>query len=123
VPGRWCGEDAIHETLSKALVLTILRHAEDFPWSMQDIGLMSLRLDDRREYRLHVWGPSDWDGEPPVHDHPYHFTSTVMAGEMTDTVFEVDPAGDEYVRFRYSPGAERAAFGRSEVVPKTDHLQ
>jgi hypothetical protein len=96
----------MHETLSKALVLTILRHAEDFPWRMQEIGLMSLRLDDRREYRLHVWGPSDWDGEPPVHDHPYHFTSTVMAGEMTDTVFEVDPAGDEYVRFRYSPGAE-----------------
>jgi hypothetical protein len=42
------------ETLSKALVLTMLHHAEDFPWRMQDIGLMSLRLDDRREYRLHV---------------------------------------------------------------------
>jgi hypothetical protein len=50
------------ETLSKALVLTMLRHAEDFPWRMQDIGLMSLRLDDRREYRLHVWDPSYWTG-------------------------------------------------------------
>ena len=58
------------ETLSKALVLTMLHHAEDFPWRMQDIGLMSLRLDDRREYRLHVWDPSYWTGEPPVHDHP-----------------------------------------------------
>jgi hypothetical protein len=37
------------ETLSKALVLTMLQHAEDFPWRMQDIGLMGLRLDDRRE--------------------------------------------------------------------------
>jgi len=44
--------------MSKALVLTILRHAEDFPWRMQNIGLMGLRLDDRRECRLHVWDPS-----------------------------------------------------------------
>ena len=35
------------EALSKALMLTMLQHAEDFPKRMQDIGLMSLRLDDR----------------------------------------------------------------------------
>jgi hypothetical protein len=93
-------------TLSKALVLTILQHAEDFPWRMQDIGLLGLRLDDRREYRLHVWDPSYLIGEPPIHDHPYDFTSTIIAGELTNTRYEEDPAGDEYVRFRYSPGAE-----------------
>jgi len=96
----------MNETLSRALVLTMLQHAEDFPWRMQDIGLMSLRLDERREYRLHVWDPSHWDGEPPVHDHPYDFTSTILAGEVTNTRYEEDPAGDEFVRFRYSPGAE-----------------
>jgi hypothetical protein len=96
----------MRETLSKALVLMLLQHAEDFPWRMQDIGLMSLRLDDRREYRLHVWDPSDCGGEPPIHDHPYDFTSTIIAGEMTNTRYEEDPAGDEHVRFRYSPGAE-----------------
>ena len=69
------------ETLSKALVLTMLQHAEDFHWRMQDIGLMGLRLDDRREYRLHVWDPSNCVGEPPIHDHPYDFTSTIIAGE------------------------------------------
>jgi hypothetical protein len=94
------------ETLSKALVLTMLQHAEDFPWRMQDIGLMSLRLDDRREYRLHVWDPSYWVGEPPIHDHPYDFTSTIIAGELINTRYEVDSSGDEYVRFLYSPGAE-----------------
>ena len=45
-------------TMTKALVFTILRHAEDFPWRMQDIGLLGPRLDERREYRLHVWNPS-----------------------------------------------------------------
>jgi hypothetical protein len=51
---RWYWENTMIETLSKALVLTMLQHAEEFPWRMQDIGLMGLRLDDRREYRLHV---------------------------------------------------------------------
>jgi hypothetical protein len=94
------------ETLSKALVLTMLQHAEDFPWRMADIGLMSLRLDDRREYRLHIWDPTCCVGESPIHDHPYDFTSMIIAGELTNTRYEEDPAGDEYVRFRYSPGAE-----------------
>ena len=94
------------ETLSKGPVLTMLQHAEDFPWRMQDIGLMSLRLDDRREHRLHVWDPSYWVGEPLIHDHPYDFTSTIIAGEMTNTRYEEDRAGVEYVRFRFSPGAE-----------------
>jgi hypothetical protein len=94
------------ETLSKALVFTMLRHAEDFPWRMQDIGLMALRLDDQREYRLHVWDPGESVGDPPIHDHPYDFTSTIIVGEMTNSRYEEDPAGDEYVRFRYSPPAE-----------------
>ena len=93
-------------TLSKALVLTLLRHGEDFPWRMQDIGLMGLRLDEHREYRLHVWDPSRYDGDPPVHDHPYDFTSTIIAGGLTNIRYEEDSAGDEYVRFRYLPGAE-----------------
>jgi hypothetical protein len=94
------------ETLSKALVLTLLQHAEDFPWRMQDIGLMGLRLDDRREYRLHVWDPSHYAEEPPIHDHPYDFTSTIIAGELTNTRYEEDPTGDEYMRFLYPPGSE-----------------
>jgi hypothetical protein len=93
-------------TLEKALVLTVLRHAEDFLWRVQDIGLLSLRLDDRRQYRLHVWDASDGSPEPPVHDHPYDFTSTVIVGELTNTRYVEDPAGEEYVRFRYSPPAE-----------------
>lgn len=93
-------------TLSKALVLTILQHAEDFPWRMQDIGLMGLRLDDQREHRLHLWDPSDDVGDPPIHDHPYDFTSTIIVGELTNTRYVEDAAGDEYARFRYSPPAE-----------------
>jgi hypothetical protein len=94
------------EALSKALVFTILRHAEDFPWRMQDIGLMSLRLDDHRERRLHLWDPGHLVGDPPIHDHPYDFTSMIIAGELTNTRYVEDSAGEEYVRFRYSVPAE-----------------
>ena len=73
---------------------------------MQDIGLMGLRLDDRQEYRLHIWDPSCCTGELPIHDHPYDFTSTIIAGELINTRYEEHPEGDRYVRFRYRPGAE-----------------
>ncbi|HZT64337.1 MAG TPA: hypothetical protein VFA11_00970 [Acidimicrobiales bacterium] len=100
--------------LNKALVLTILRHAEDFPWRMHDIGLMALRLDEQRQYRLHVWDPTLSVGEPPIHDHPYDFTSEIVAGELTNTLYHEDRAGEDYVRFRYPPGAED--LRRSDTV-------
>jgi hypothetical protein len=92
----------MHETrMRKDLVLTILRHAEDFPWRMQDIGLMGLRLDERREHRLHVWDPSSSAGDAPVHDHPYDFTSAIIVGELTNTRYVESATGDEHMRFRY----------------------
>ena len=83
-------------SLTRVLVRTILEHAEDHPWRMQEIGLLGLRLDDRREFRLHVWDPTDCEGDPPIHDHPYAFTSTVVAGELTNTRYRQDPSGVEY---------------------------
>jgi hypothetical protein len=93
---------------TQALVRTILEHAADHPWRMVDIGLLGLRLDERRRYRLHVWGPRCSLGDPPVHDHPYDFTSTVVVGELTNTRYAEDPVGVEYRRVRYSPPVEDA---------------
>ncbi|MCU1459842.1 MAG: hypothetical protein JWL73_3934 [Actinomycetia bacterium] len=95
-------------SMNRALVRMILEHAEDYPWKMQDIGLLGLWLDARREYRLHVWDPTSSVGEPPVHDHPFDFTSTVIAGGMTNTRYEQDPHGVEYHRMRYTPPDEDA---------------
>jgi len=94
--------------LNKALVHQILTHAEDFPWRMQEeIGLLGLRLDDHREYRLHVWAPGYCLGEPPVHDHPYDFVSTVIAGAITNTRYRESPSGAEYSRVRYLASDDR----------------
>ena len=93
-------------TRDQALVRTILEHAADYPWRLQGIGLLALRLDDRRVHRLHVWDPDACDGDPPIHDHPYDFTSTVIVGELTNTRYVEDPTGDEYCRERYTPDDE-----------------
>ena len=98
---------------------TILEHAEDYPWRMQDIGLLGLRLDDRREHRLHVWGPTYSVGEPPVHDHPYDFTSTVVVGEMTNTRYVEDPVGHRVPpRALHAARRERAHDRHRDASPR-----
>jgi hypothetical protein len=109
-------EDAMDMALNKALVRTILEHAQDYPWVMQEIGLLGLRLDDSREYRLHVWDPSSSVGEPPVHDHPFDFTSAIIAGEMTNTLYTESPSGVEYSRVRYPPNDEDARRPDADTV-------
>lgn len=100
-------------TLARTLVRNILEHATDFAWRMQDVGLLGLWLDDRRELRLHVWHDGAV-GEPLVHDHPWDFTSTVVAGELVNTRYVEDPAGVEYVRERYATANE--ADRRADTV-------
>jgi hypothetical protein len=91
---------------TKALVRTILTHAESFPWRMQDLGLLGLWLDDRREHRLHVWAPERSDEDPPIHDHPFDFTSTVVVGALVNTRYVERASGGEYVRERFVAGNE-----------------
>lgn len=93
-------------TLDQAMVRTILEHATDHPWRLQGVGLLALRLDDRREHRLNVWDPDGCIGDPPIHDHPYDFTSTIVVGELVNTRYTGDPSGEEYCRERYAPNDE-----------------
>ena len=92
--------------LGRALVYQVLVHAEAFPWTMQDIGLLGLRLDEYREFRLHVWEPSLSAVDPPIHDHPFDFVSQIIAGEMINTRYVEDRNGIDYRRIRYSPANE-----------------
>jgi hypothetical protein len=109
-------EDAMEIALSRVLVRTILEHAQDYPWVLQEIGLLGLRLDEVREYRLHVWDPTCSVDEPPVHDHPFDFTSTIVAGEMTNTLYTETPSGVEYSRIRYPPNDEDARRADPDTV-------
>ena len=68
--------------LDKVRVRNILEHALEYPWRYQDIGLLALRLDEHREYALHVWAPDRCLGTPPIHDHPFDFVSRIIVGEL-----------------------------------------
>jgi hypothetical protein len=92
--------------LDKVLVRNILRHAREYPWRYQDIGLLVLPLDEHREYALHVWAPDRCIGAPPIHDHPYDFESRIIVGELTNARYVEDPSGAKYLRERYSPSNE-----------------
>jgi len=96
------------EWLDKLLVRNILEHALEYPWRYQDIGLLVLRLDDHREYAVHVWAPDRCIGTPPIHDHPFDFVSRVIVGELTNTRYVEDPSGAKYARERYSPSNEES---------------
>ena len=99
---------AMDRVREEAFIHQILTHAADYPWRMQEeIGLLGLRLDDRHEYRLHVWDPRYCVREPPVHDHPYDFVSTVIAGEITNTRYSEGLSGTEYRRIRYLTSDDR----------------
>jgi hypothetical protein len=101
-------EDGMDDTQNKVLVRTLLEHAQDYPWMMQDIGLLGLRLDNHRKYRLHVWDPAYSESQPPIHDHPYDFTSTIVVGEITNTRYDESDSGVEFVRISYSPPDEES---------------
>jgi hypothetical protein len=90
------------QTLDRAELRTILEHAADHPWRINNIGLLGRWLDDHREHRLHVWYPDRAvEDDPVIHDHPYDFTSTVIVGEVTNTRYVEDPHGTELTRERY----------------------
>jgi hypothetical protein len=96
----------VTKDLDKVLVRNILEHALEFDWVMQELGLLGLRLDEQREYRMHVWAPNRCVGPPVIHDHPFDFTSRIVVGEMTNVRYVEDPAGTKYLRERYSPPNE-----------------
>jgi len=91
------------DALDKVLVRNILEHALEYSWKVQDIGLLALRLDERREYGLNVWAPEWCIGEPPIHDHPFDFVSRIIVGELTNGRYVEDPSGVKYLRERYTP--------------------
>lgn len=80
---------------TRLLVLAILRHAEPRDWSLQGFGMLRLYLSPT--VRLHVWCRElavPGVAQSSVHDHPWDFKSTVIAGRMDNIVYVKDPAGE-----------------------------
>lgn len=78
--------------LSKILVQKILEKALEFQWSLQGFGMLRTYLDKDRVYRLQVWGKRyRVDNVSLIHDHPWNFKSTIIAGKIFNTRYQLRP--------------------------------
>jgi hypothetical protein len=81
--------------LLKPLVRTILERATSYEWSEQGLGMYRLLLTPDKRVRLHVWDPrAAVLNVSTIHTHPWNFTSTVVAGHITDFVWSVEEPKD-----------------------------
>jgi hypothetical protein len=86
----------------RELVQKILEHPYRHEWSLQGFGMLRLYLNE--DTRLHIWDPRYAVEEvSEIHDHPWHFTSMVVAGTV--------------VNHRYREIAPEAVNERDSVYP------
>lgn len=74
----------------RPLVLSVLRNWLSYSWSLQGFGM--LRTYITRELRLHIWNSRFAVKDvSTIHDHPWHFESTVVSGRLVNTRYRVHP--------------------------------
>lgn len=74
----------------RPLVLGVLKNWVNYSWSLQGFGMLRTYL--TRELRLHVWDSRfAVKNVSTIHDHPWHFESSVVAGKIVNTRYSVYP--------------------------------
>jgi len=74
-----------HSTI-RLLIRKILERPHNHDWSLQGFGMLRLYLSD--SLRLHVWDETfAVPGVSIMHTHPWDFTSTVIAGYITNRIY------------------------------------
>ena len=69
----------------KAAIEFILRNSAKFEWSVSGLGKLRLYLDEKREWRLHVWDRRlRGENVSTIHDHPWDFVSDIIVGELVN---------------------------------------
>lgn len=90
-------------SITKEVIKGILKNAENFKWSLQGFGMLRLYLSE--SVRLHVWDDRYRVKDvSDIHTRPWDFHSTVIAGFITDNVYEFYPGGEEYSYSRMLAG-------------------
>lgn len=94
------GHDPSFEALRALVIDDVLEHSSSREWSLQGFGMLRTYLG--RSLRLHVWDPRFRTPDvSDIHDHPWHFESTIIAGRMRNVRYHV-VAQDDAARV---PGA------------------
>jgi len=77
-------------TATRLLVKSILEKAVHYKWTIQGFGMLRLYLSPTT--RIHVWNSRYViPGVSDIHDHPWDFTSTIVAGELKNARLKFEP--------------------------------
>lgn len=74
----------------QAMLAGLLVRSHQYSWTVQGFGMIRTYLDPDKRWRLNIW--DDRLGTPDVsviHDHPWSFTSYVLAGEVKNVRYRV----------------------------------
>lgn len=102
-------------SISREAVRFILQNAEQFPWTIQGLGMLRLYL--RPEVRLHVWsGEFRREGVSTIHDHPWDFESEVISGWIENYLYQERPQALPFSRQQIVCGPAGGEAGQPEPV-------
>jgi hypothetical protein len=110
--------------LTKLLVKAILRSPFDLKWSVQGLGMLRTYLSD--EVRLHIWDRSlRVPNVSPIHDHPWHLDSYIVAGCLKQYRFVLvgaQEAGNEILMMSKIKCGEQAHTKTEPVQVYADRM-
>jgi len=71
-------------------VHAILLGWRSYEWQVQGFGMLRTYLDGPGEPRLQIWDQrlATWSNNA-IHDHPWAFTSTILAGTLFNQRYEI----------------------------------
>lgn len=72
----------------RALVYSILLKPSQHTWTVQGFGMLRTYIGRGKEHRLNVWhNDLSVPNVSTIHDHPWHFASWILNGQMLNTRF------------------------------------
>lgn len=75
-------------------VRSALELPEAFEWTVQGFGMIRTYLDEDKRYRLNVWHEAlKVANVSTIHDHPWSFKSHIFAGELKNTIYDIEKRG------------------------------
>jgi len=95
-------------------------------WSVQGFGMLRTYLDEAKVWRLNLWHSAMAVPDvSTIHDHPWDFTSLVVAGTFTNIryrrTFDSDPGGLDYQHMRIKTGEGGGPAGYAETTRLVDY--
>ena len=89
----------------QASIRAILEHPTEFAWTVQGFGFMRCYLTPDKRWRLNVWDSELATNASLIHDHPWNFTSYIIAGALYNFRYtENEAEGDWYTWGLLLPG-------------------